>query len=220
MRLSIVSPSLFVLRVSVTDGSGTERCSWAMPSAPYGSPAWQLPSVVAHLVRLERTQEPPSVSGFAEHLRSWSSSSVPPPQTPHPFDVLHDPRVSCWVDAHLEPAHGSERWPRVTLAVLQQESGRCAWSRITRHRGAYSVIAHTYTEAAAEVSRLADRARSVPDAGTAAALCTAQQIRDWTWGVHRKARAEQVLVRAGQQFSATSGPGDGSFEVRTNTPIA
>ncbi|MFB8023582.1 hypothetical protein ACFC36_33970 [Streptomyces rubiginosohelvolus] len=216
MRLSVVSPSLFVLRVSVTDSTGTERGCWAMPSAPYGSPAWQLPRIVAHLLRLERTQEPPTVAGFAEQLRAHSGAPVPSPQTPHPFDVLHDHRVACWVDAHFEPAQGTERWPRVALAVLEQEAGGCAWSRITRYRGAYSVIAHAHSEVSAEVCRLADRARRVPHAGTVAALESAERIRDWVFGVHRKARAEQVLVAAGRESARGDVLGDGRYAVHLN----
>ncbi|MCX4657283.1 hypothetical protein AB0N79_38765 [Streptomyces microflavus] len=197
MPLAIASPSLFVLRVSVTDDSGTERRSWSMPSAPYGSPAWQLPSVVAYLVRLEGTQERPSVARFEEHLRARAARPVPSPQAPHAYDVLHDPRVECWIDAHFEPAQGSERWPRIALAVLQQEAGRCPWSRITRHRGAYGVIAHTHSEVTAELSRVADRARTVPGPGVAEVHRMVERVHGWTWKVARKVRAEQVLIRAG-----------------------
>ncbi|WP_237329882.1 hypothetical protein [Streptomyces sp. CBMAI 2042] len=198
MLLAIASPSLFVLRVSVTDDSGTERRTWSMPNAPYGSPAWQLPSIVAYLARLERTQECPSVAQFSDYLRERSARPVPPPQAPHPYEVLHDPRVSCWIDAHFEPAQGSERWPRIALAVLEQETGRCPWSRITRRRGAYSVIAHTHSEVSAELSRLADRARVTADPGTVEVHRMAQEVHGWTWRVARKVKAEQVLIRAGR----------------------
>jgi hypothetical protein len=199
MPLVIVrSPRLFVLRLSVTDDAGTRRQSWSMPAAPFGDPAWQLPTVAAHLARLRRTGARPTPEAFAAHLAERATGPVPVPQTPYGYDPLHDSRVSCWLDVHAEPAQGGEQWPRCSLAVLEQETGRCGWSRITRHRGAYAVITHTHSEVTAEAQRLADRMRTRPDAGTAAVREMADRMRDWTQRAHRHVKAEQTLIRAGQ----------------------
>lgn len=106
--------------------------------------------------------------------------------------------MSCWLDLHTEPARGSEQWPRCSLVVLEQESGRCNWSRITRHRGAHAIITHTHSEVTAEAQRLADRMRTRPDAGTAAVREMADRMRGWTQRAHRQVKAEQTLIRAGQ----------------------
>ncbi|MEU4266219.1 hypothetical protein ACYCCF_30105 [Streptomyces argenteolus] len=196
--LTLRSPRLLVLRVSVTDGSGTVRRSWSMPAAPFGTPAWQLPMLAAHLVALNRTQSAPTVERFAAHLSARTGGAVPVPLDAYPYDPIHDARVACWIDVHAEPAQGNERWPRVALSMLEQEAGRCGWSRITRHRGAYAVIAHAYQEMTAESELLAGRMRTRPDQGTAEVHGLAEEMRAWCWRAHRQARAEQLLTDAGK----------------------
>ncbi|MET7622731.1 hypothetical protein [Streptomyces sp. NPDC005408] len=198
MLVRIQPPRLLVLRLSVTDTTGTHRRSWSMPAAPSGSPAWQLPTAAAHLIRLHRTQTPPTVDAFAAHLNELTRTPIPFPQAPYGYDPLHDRRVSCLIDLHAEPAQGNERWPRSSLMVLEQETGRCAWSRITRRQGAYAVIAYTHSEVTAEALRLADRMRTRPDFRTAATYELAEQLREWTQRMHRQVKAEQTLIRAGQ----------------------
>ncbi|MEV6787747.1 hypothetical protein [Streptomyces sp. NPDC051098] len=199
MHVRIQSPALLVLRLSVTDAAGTHRRSWSMPAAPSGSPAWQLPTVAAHLIRLHRRQTAPTVDGFAAHLTELSGAPIPFPQAPYGYDPLHDGRVSCLIDLHTEPAQGNERWPRCSLMVLEQETGRCAWSRITRRHGAYAVIAYTHTEVTAEAQRLSDRRRSDRSGRTAAMCELAEEVRVWAQRMHRQVKAEQTLIRAGQQ---------------------
>lgn len=199
MPLAVRPPHLFVLRLAISDRTGTQRRAWSMPAAPFGDPAWQLPTVTAHLARLHRTQTRPTVEAFAAHLTERAAGPVPVPQEPCGYDPLHDSRVSCWIDVHTEPAERGEQWPRCSLVVLQQETGRCGWSRITRHRGVYGVIVHTHAEVTAEVQRLADALRARPDdSGTAALHELADQMRGWTQRLHRQARAEQTLIRAGK----------------------
>lgn len=196
--LTLRAPRLFVLRMSVTDATTTIRRSWCMPAAPFGTPAWQLPTVATFLATLNRTQGAPTVEKFAAHLSLRTGAPVPAPLERYAYDPMHDPHVSTWVDVHTEPAQGNERWPRCALSVLEQETGRCGWSRITRRRGAYEVIAHAYQEATAEAELLAGRMRTRPTYGTAEVHELAQQMRAWCWRAHRQARAEQLLIAAGK----------------------
>jgi len=196
--LTLRAPRLFVLRMSVTESTTTARRSWCMPAAPFGAPAWQLPTVAAYLSMLNRTQSAPGVDQFARHLLVRDGGAVPVPLEHYAYDPMHDPRVSTWMDVHIEPAQGNERWARCALSVLEQESGRCAWSRITRRRGAYEVIAHAYQEATAEAELLAGRMRTRPNYGTAEVHELAVQMRAWCWRAHRQARAEQMLIDAGK----------------------
>ncbi|MFF4248983.1 hypothetical protein ACFYY2_31580 [Streptomyces sp. NPDC001822] len=196
--LTLRAPRLFVLRMSVTDTTATTRRSWCMPAAPFGASAWQLPTVAAYLTALNRTQGAPTLEKFAAHLSLRAGGSVPVPLEPYAYDPMHDPRVSTWVDVHTEPAQGGERWARCALSVLEQETGRCGWSRITRRRGAHEVIAHAYQEATAEAELLAGRMRTRPNYGTAEVHELAEQMRAWCWRAHRQARAEQLLIRAGK----------------------
>jgi hypothetical protein len=198
MHVNIQATRLLVLRLSVTDATGTHRRSWSMPAAPSGSPAWQLPTVAAHLIRLHRTQTPPTVDALAAHLSELTGAPIPFPQAPYGYDPLHDRRVSCLIDLHTEPAQGNERWPRCSLMVLEQETGWCAWSRITRRQSAYAVIAYTHTEVTAEAQRLADQMRTRPDERSAATFELAEQVREWSQRMHRQVKAEQALIRAGQ----------------------
>jgi hypothetical protein len=197
-HIPLTRPRLLVIRWSVSHETATTRGAWSMPSAPFGTPAWQLPTVAAHLARLHRTQSPPTVDAFAAYLAERGTRPVPVPLDQYNYDPLHDTRISTLVDVHTEPAQGGEQWPRCSLAVLEQETGRCPWSRISRHRAAYGVITAAHREMTAESQRLADRHRSRPSDATAAALALAEQVRDWTGRAHRAVRAEQTLIRAGQ----------------------
>ncbi|MER7816623.1 hypothetical protein [Streptomyces sp. NPDC096153] len=192
------SPRLFLLRLTVTDEQAGQSGSWAMPAAPFGSAPWQLPTLAAYLRRLHRSEAPPGLDEFAAYLAGRAQGPVPVPQAPYVYDPLHDPRIVCWIDVHAEPARDGERWPRCSVVVMEQESGLCRWSRITRLRTAHHVIAYTHTEATAEAQRLADRMRRCPHEGTAAALELAEQVRDWAQGAHRQVKAEQTLVQAGR----------------------
>ncbi|MEJ8640215.1 hypothetical protein [Streptomyces sp. MS2.AVA.5] len=82
------------------------------------------------------------------------------------------------------------------------------WSRkpAARRHGAYAVIAHTHTEVAAEAQRLSDRRRSDPSGRTAALCELAEEVRVWAQRMHQQVKAEQTLIRAGQQQRPQSQP--------------
>ncbi|MFD8078974.1 hypothetical protein ACFV3E_40745 [Streptomyces sp. NPDC059718] len=204
MPLSVRRPSQLVIRLSVTGREGTRHQSWSMPAAPFGTPAWQLPTLAAYLVRLHRANAAPSLEQFAALLSERTASPIPATQHAYGYDPLHDPRVSCLLDFHAEAAQRNETWPRCSLVVLEQETGRCApWDRITRHRGAHAVITATHREITAEHEHWADIARTRPSQQAADVCEMAARLADWTRRAHRTVKAEQELMRAGQARPAS-----------------
>ncbi|MFF4361011.1 hypothetical protein [Streptomyces sp. NPDC001604] len=55
-----LTTSLFVAQAAVSNHTGLiARSGLAMPAAPFGSPAWQLPALLSYLHRLHQDEEDP-----------------------------------------------------------------------------------------------------------------------------------------------------------------
>ncbi|MCX4515911.1 hypothetical protein OHA27_37980 [Streptomyces sp. NBC_01619] len=199
MNLDPRRPALCVAQATVVgaDGSAT-TVARAMPAAPFGTPAWQLPVVAGYLGRLRRAGDAPSIGSFVTYLDSRAGGSrVPAPHRPYAGMPWHDTRATCVIDVLLT-SRGSMGWPAVSLVVLQQEVGRrdCSWSRVERHRGYLAVARHTADEIAAERDRLADRLRTTDDDNVRQVHALATEVTTWADKLHRAARGGHTLARA------------------------
>jgi len=198
MRLDPRRPALCVVQATIANGDGTATLvARAMPAAPFGTPAWQLPIVAGYLGRLRRTGDAPTAKSFAAYLDARAGATIPSPHQPYVHAPWHDDRVTCLIDLALTP-RGEMGWPATSLVVLEQEAGRgrCSWNRLERHRGYLAVLAHTARETAAEHARLTDRLRTDGTDGLRELHALAADVTSWAAKMHRAAKGDHTLARA------------------------
>lgn len=187
-----LNTSLFVAQAAVSNHTGLiARAGLAMPAAPFGSPAWQLPSLVAYLHRLHQTQQDPSPELWRAHTER-QSGPVPRPHIRYQADGLHDANAVCVLDIQLGPRDKNTGWPTAHLAVIEQEEGPCPFGRITRRHGIEAIAAYTAEELTAEHARLADRARRHQDTHLARLAELAQRAANWADTLRATAHADTV----------------------------
>ncbi|MEU8893682.1 hypothetical protein [Streptomyces sp. NPDC048442] len=190
-------PFLCVVQATIVpaDRTGTTITSHAMPAAPFGVPAWQLPGIAAYLNRLHRTGDNPRPEDFTAHLESRSRTAVPSPARPYLHAPLHDSSVTCLIDIALTPAT-SMGWPGVSLVVHQMEPGRCGFTRTETFRGCHAALVHTENEITAEHQRLASRARECRTGGVRELRDLAEATVTWMRKLTQASRADLVMARA------------------------
>ncbi|MEY9987979.1 hypothetical protein ABIE67_000011 [Streptomyces sp. V4I8] len=187
---------LFVAQAAVSNHTGLiARAGLAMPAVPFGSPAWQLPSLVAYLHRLHQDEEDPSPELWRAHTER-QSGPVPRPHRRYQADGLHDPDAVCVLDIQLGPRDEETGWPAASLAVIQQEEGACPFGRVTRRHGAEAIAAYAAEELTAEHAALMDRARQHQDAYFVRLANLAQRAADWADKVRAAAHADAIHVQA------------------------
>ncbi|WP_327750015.1 hypothetical protein [Streptomyces europaeiscabiei] len=187
---------LFVAQAAVSNHTGLiARAGLAMPAAPFGSAAWQLPALVAYLHRLHQDEEDPSPELWRAHTER-QTGPVPRPQRRYHGNGLHDPDAVCVLDIQLGPRDEETGWPAADLAVIEQEEGACPFGRVTRRHGTEAIAAYTAEELTAEHARLVDRARQHQDASLVRLADLAQRAADWADKVRAAARAAAVHVQA------------------------
>lgn len=191
-----LNASLFVAQAAVSNHTGLiARAGLAMPAAPFGSPAWQLPSLVAYLHRLHQDEEDPSPELWRAHTER-QTGPVPRPHRRYQADGLHDPDAVCVLDIQLGPRDETTGWPAADLAVIEQEEGACPFGRVTRRHGVEAIAAYAAEELCAEHARLMDRARHHQDASFVRLADLAQRAADWADKVRAAAHADAVHVQA------------------------
>ena len=155
-----LNASLFVAQAAVSNHTGLiARAGLAMPAAPFGSPAWQLPALLSYLHRLHRCEEDPSPELWRAHTER-QTGPVPRPHIRYQADGLHDADAVCVLDIQLGPRDEATGWPAADVAVIEQEEGACPFGRVTRRHGVEAIAAYTAQEMTAEHAALMDRARA------------------------------------------------------------
>ncbi|MGW2291212.1 hypothetical protein [Streptomyces phaeochromogenes] len=187
---------LFVAQAAVSNHTGLiARAALAMPAAPFGSAAWQLPALVAYLHRLHQDEADPSPELWRAHTEH-PTGPVPRPHRRYQGNALHDPDAACVLDIQLGPRETETGWPAADLAVIEQEEGACPFGRITRRHGAEAIAAYAAQELTAEHARLMDRARQHQDASFGRLAELAERAADWADKVRAAAHADAVHVQA------------------------
>ncbi|MEU0031781.1 hypothetical protein [Streptomyces sp. NPDC006335] len=187
---------LFVTQAAVTNHTGLiARAALAMPAAPFGTAAWQLPALVSYLHRLHQDQEDPSPALWRAHTER-PTGPVPRPHIRYHGDGLHDPHAVCVLDIQLGPRDEETGWPAADLAVIEQEEGACPFGRVTRRHGAEAIAAYTAQELTAEHTALMDRARRYQDAAFVRLAELAQRAADWADKVRAAAHADAIHIQA------------------------
>ncbi|MGW3984788.1 hypothetical protein [Streptomyces mirabilis] len=192
-----LTTGLFVAQAAVSNHTGLiARAGLAMPAAPFGSPAWQLPTLVAYLHRLHQDEEDPSPELWRAHTERQTGGPVPRPHRRYQGNGLHDPDAVCVLDIQIGPRDEETGWPTADLAVIEQEEGACPFGRVTRRHGTEAIAAYAAQELTAEHARLMDRARRHQDASFARLADLAQRAADWADKVRAAAHADAVHVQA------------------------
>jgi len=187
---------LFVAQAAVSNHTGlVARAGLAMPAAPFGSAAWQLPALVSYLHRLHQDQEDPSPELWRAHTER-PTGPVPRPRTRYQTNGLHDQDAVCVLDIQLGPRDEETGWPAADLAVIEQEEDACPFGRVTRRHGAEAIAAYTAEELTAEHARLMDRARQHQDAYFVRLADLAQRAADWADKVRAAAHADTTHAQA------------------------
>ncbi|MFF2131671.1 hypothetical protein ACFVW1_41200 [Streptomyces olivochromogenes] len=187
---------LFVAQAAVSNHTGLiARTGLAMPAAPFGTPAWQLPALVSYLHRLHQDEEEPSPELWRAHIER-PTGPVPRPHIRYQGNGLHDPAAVCLLDIQLGPRDEGTGWPAADLAAIEQEQGACPFGRVTRRHGAEAIAAYTAEELSAEHARLMDRAHQHQDASFVRLADLAQRAADWADKVRAAAHADAVHVQA------------------------
>ncbi|MFD8646585.1 hypothetical protein [Streptomyces mirabilis] len=187
---------LFVAQAAVSNHTGlVARTGLAMPAAPFGTPAWQLPDLVSYLHRLRQDEENPSPELWRAHTER-PTGPIPRPHTRYQGDGLHDPAAVCLLDIQLGPRDEETGWPAADLAVIDQEEGACPFGRVTRRHGTEAIAAYAAEELTAEHARLMDRARRHQDASLLHLADLAQRAANWADKVRAAAHANAVHVQA------------------------
>ena len=191
-----LATGLFVAQAAVSNHTGlVARSGLAMPAAPFGSAAWQLPALVAYLHRLRQDEEDPSPELWRAHTER-QTGPVPRPQRRYLGNGLHDPDAVCVLDIELGPRGTETGWPAADLAVIEQEEGACPFGRVTRRHGAEAIAAYAAEELSAEHARLMDRARHHQDAALGRLADLAQRAAAWADKVRAAAHADTVHAQA------------------------
>ncbi|WP_030618518.1 hypothetical protein [Streptomyces fulvoviolaceus] len=188
---------LFVTQAAVSNHTGLiARAGLAMPAAPFGSPAWQLPALVSYLHRLHQDQEDPSPELWRAHTERPTGPLVPRPHIRYQADGLHDPDTVCVLDIQLGPRDEETGWPACDLAVIEQEEGACPFGRVTRRHGAEAIAAYAAEELTAEHARLMDRARQHQDTSFVRLADLTQRAANWADKIRAAAHADAVHAQA------------------------
>ena len=191
-----LNASLFVAQAAVSNHTGLiARAGLAMPAAPFGSPAWQLPALVSYLHRLHQDEEDPSPELWRAHTER-PTGPVPRPHIRYQADGLHDADAVCVLDIQLGPRDEDTGWPAADLAVIEQEEGACPFGRVTRRHSVEAIAAYAAQELTTEHARLMDRARRHQDASFVRLAELAQRAADWADKVRAAAHADAVHVQA------------------------
>ncbi|MGP4049330.1 hypothetical protein [Streptomyces sp. 2A115] len=194
-ELRLTTP-LFVAQAAVSNHTGlVARAGLAMPAAPFGSAAWQLPALVSYLHRLHQDQEDPSPELWRAHTER-PTGPVPRPRHRYQANGLHDPDAVCVLDIQLGPRETETGWPAADLAVIEQEEGACPFGRVTRRHGAEAIAAYAAEELTAEHTALMDRARQHQDAYFVRLADLAQRAADWADKVRAAAHADTTHAQA------------------------
>ncbi|MGY9066915.1 hypothetical protein [Streptomyces sp. CAS3] len=187
---------LFIAQTAVRNHTGLiARTGLAMPAAPFGSPAWQLPALVSYLHRLRQNDEDPSPEAWRAHTER-QTGPVPRPRIRYLADGLHDADAVCVLDIQLGPRDEETGWPAADLAVIEQEEGSCPFGRVTRRHGAEAIAAYTAEELTAEHAALMDRARRHQDAHFVRLAGLAERAAEWADKVRAAAHSDAVHVQA------------------------
>jgi hypothetical protein len=187
---------LFVAQAAVSNHTGLlARTGLAMPAAPFGTAAWQLPALVSYLHRLRQDQEDPSPELWRAHTER-QTGPVPRPHIRYQADGLHDAHAVCVLDIQLGPRDETTGWPAADLAVIEQEEGACPFGRVTRRHGAEAIAAYAAAELTAEHAHLMDRARRHQDGSFVRLADLAQRAADWADKVRAAAHADAVHAQA------------------------
>lgn len=187
---------LFVAQAAVSNHAGLiARAGLAMPAAPFGTPAWQLPALVSYLHRLHQDDEDPSPELWRAHTER-PTGPVPRPHIRYQGDGLHDADAVCVLDIQLGPRDKETGWRAADLAVIEQEEGACPFGRVTRRHGVEAIAAYAAEELTAEHARLMDRARQHQDSYVLRLADLAQRAADWADKVRAAAHADTVQVQA------------------------
>lgn len=200
MRLDPRRPALCVMQATIADADGhAVLVSHAMPAAPFGTPAWQLPILAGYLNQLRRASCPPTSQNLTDYLTTRRGTALPGPLQPYRHNPLHDNRVTCLLDIALTP-NGPMGWPYVSLVVIEQEPdrGRCAWSHIERHHSYLNIIAHTADTIREEHRRITERLRTTDDDELRAVQRLAADVTNWIDKIHTAAQADHTLTRAAE----------------------
>ncbi|MFD8726226.1 hypothetical protein ACFV2H_52095 [Streptomyces sp. NPDC059629] len=193
-----LNASVFVAQAAVSNHTGLiARAGLAMPAAPFGSPAWQLPALLSYLHRLQQDEEDPAPDLWRAHTER-QTGPVPRPHIRYQADGLHDADAVCVLDIQLGPRDGETGWPAADLAVIEQEEGACPFGRVTRRHGVEAIAAYTAQELTAEHAALMDRARQHQDAYFVRLAGLAQRAAEWADKVRAAAHADAVHVQAGR----------------------
>lgn len=191
-----LNASLFVAQTAVTNHTGLiARAALAMPAAPFGSPAWQLPALLSYLHRLHQNNEDPSPELWRAHTER-QTGPVPRPRIRYRADGLHDADAVCVLDIQLGPRNEETGWPTAHLAVIEQEEGPCPYGRITRRHGAEAIAAYAAEELTAEQARLMDRARQHQDSHLVHLAELAQRAAQWADKIRATAHADALRIQA------------------------
>ncbi|MFE1437096.1 hypothetical protein [Streptomyces sp. NPDC058739] len=187
---------LFIAQAAVTNHTGvTARTGLAMPAAPFGTPAWQLPALLSYLHRLHHSQEDPSPERWRTHTQH-PTGPVPRPHLPYHADALHDPDAVCVLHIQLGPRDEHTGWPTAHLAVTEQEEAPCPYGRITHRHGTEAIATYTAEELTAEHAALTDRARRHHDPHLARLAELAQRAAHWASQVRAAAHTDTDYARA------------------------
>ncbi|MFE6554308.1 hypothetical protein ACFVHS_38860 [Streptomyces sp. NPDC057746] len=191
-----LNASVFVAQAAVSNHTGLiARAGLAMPAAPFGSPAWQLPALLSYLHRLHQDEEDPAPDLWRAHTER-QTGPVPRPHIRYQADGLHDADAVCVLDIQLGPRDEETGWPAADLAVIEQEEGACPFGRVTHRHGVEAIAAYTAQELTAEHAALTDRARQHQDAYFVRLAELAQRAADWADKVRAAAHADAVHVQA------------------------
>jgi hypothetical protein len=190
-----LTTGLFVAQAAVSNHTGLiARAGLAMPTAPFGSAAWQVPALVAYLHRLHQDEEDPSPERWRADTER-PTGPVPRPHRRYQGNGLHDPDAVCVLDIQLGPRDEATGWPAADLAVIEQEEGACPFGRVTRRHGAEAIAAYAAVELAAEHARLMDWARRHQDASFVRLAELAQRAAEWADKVRAAAHADAIHVQ-------------------------
>lgn len=189
---------LCVVQATITTASGSvEFASLSMPTAPFGTPAWQLPNLVSYLHAHYDRRQPPTASSFTDHMRG--RTALPSPAADYPYAALHDDRVACLMSLVIEPGRETA-WPQASLALVQQESwpARCSWSSLEHERGTLAVLGRALQEAQAEQLHLAHLMRQGGHPASKELHGLAERVTEWTRGMYDLARGAYTAARAAE----------------------
>ncbi|MGW7208487.1 hypothetical protein [Streptomyces sp. NPDC054837] len=187
---------LFVAQAAISNHTGLiARTGLAMPAAPYGSAAWQLPALLAYLHRLHQDKEDPSPERWRAHTQR-PTGPIPRPHLRYHGNALHDPDAVCILDIQLGPRDQATGWPAADVAVIEQEEETCPFGRVTRRHGTEAIAAYTAEELTAEHTRLMDRARQRQDDSFLLLAALAQHAAGWADKVRAAAHADTVHAQA------------------------